>query len=372
MYDIAIIGGGAAGLMAAVECVKLGYNTAILEAADRVGKKILATGNGKCNFTHKTVGIDFYNTPAIKTLLDKFTPEKVATKFEEIGLLSRVTSDNYYPYSEQATSVLNALRVANASATIITDTKIVSIDNRNEQYELRAENGQIFNAKRVCFACGSKATMGIDSMSLLASMGYKVKPMRPSLLPILADKQDIKGMSGVRCKVRATIDVGDCKKCAEGEMLFKDNALSGIVSFCLSATLARSGQDECVVSIDFAPEYNITELKDILTKIGIENMYHKSIVAALSARAQGVGGMAKAIKNYEVNCFRNKDTKLAQVMSGGLELSQVNLADMSLKKHSGLYAIGEALDVDGECGGYNLHWAWASAMAFAEGLGYAK
>ena len=257
MDDILIIGGGASGLMCAYLLAKGGTAVTVLEKNDRVGKKLLATGNGKCNLTNVNLTLDDYNTALIKDILDEFTPNKVIDEFASMGLMTKVDGEGrVYPYSESANTVLNVLlrKLEEYGVKIVCDAFVNKITPIDGKWKAIASKGEYIGDKAI-FACGSNATSGIDSLNLISSLGHSVTPFRYAIAPLTCD--GIKGMGGVRAKVHASIIINGKEIMGEsGEILFKDDAISGILAFRLSSALARYSQrvESCKVKIDFAPD----------------------------------------------------------------------------------------------------------------------
>lgn len=387
-FDVIIIGGGAGGLFLATQLPSR-LRVAILESNDRVGKKLLATGNGKCNLTNLDMNIVHYNKPgAVEDILDRFGATDTISAFERMGLITKVVDKRVYPYSECASTVLDVLRKAidRSGAQIFTSHFVNFIESFNDTFNvsgiIRRDDKQNesfkFSADNIVLATGSPATFGRDSTSLYTSLGHTVRPMTPSLVPIKTEKEPIRGLQGVR--VKAGVRIG--YRYEVGEVLFKDFGLSGIAVFNLSGEIARGrAHAGDIISIDFMPEYSRAEVEDILRRrdrggsVGelLIGTFHSRVqeriidmagCAADDKAAPGIGAIAGAIKNFKLTIEGLGDASLAQVMSGGLNPREFDENLMSLKA-KGAYAIGEALDIDGDSGGYNLQWAFASAKAVA-------
>ena len=389
-YDIIIIGGGAGGLFLASQLSPI-KKTLLLEANDRVGKKLLSTGNGKCNLTNLDMKTIHYNHPSyVEQFIDNFDAHDVVRAFEQMGLLTKVIDERVYPYSECSSNVLDVLRTAVQKNGVETKCGYIvkTIDYAADGftvggvYKDENENNKSFsfNSDYVVLATGSTATFGRNSLDLYTAFGHTIKPIQPSLVPIKTDKESIKGLSGVR--VKGGIRIG--YRYEVGEILFKDFGVSGIAAFNManeiSRGIAKPGQS---LYIDFMPEYSLSEVEGILNKRGnvtvgelLLGMFHSKVAARLIASAkaeesdlapQKVNAIAKVIKTYPIVIEGLGDISLAQCVSGGLNIREFDEQLQSLKQ-KGLYAIGEALDVDGDSGGFNLHWAWASAHTVAQTL----
>lgn len=388
-YDVIIIGGGASGLFLAAE-LPAGKRIALVEGNERVGKKLLATGNGKCNLTNLDMTIVHYNRPSyVESFLDRFDAHDAIATFERMGLLTKVVDKRVYPYSECASNVLDVLRnaVMRSGVEVLTGHIVNAIDNYADTFTVQGvikdgENKRSFTltADAVVLATGSNATFGRNSLSLYESLGHTIKPLSPSLVPIKTEKEPIKGLSGVR--VKAGIRLG--YRYEIGEILFKDFGLSGIATFNMSNEIARgAAKVGDTIFIDFMPEYSQAEVETLLRKRGnvkveelLTGTFHSKVVDRILWQAKAnpselaqpkITAISKAIKRYPIVIEGLGDISLSQVVSGGLNVKEFDDNLMSTKCKNA-YAIGEALDVDGDSGGYNLQWAWTSAKVVADAL----
>lgn len=385
-FDVIIIGGGASGMFLASELA--GRRVALIEANDRVGKKLLATGNGKCNLTNLDMNIVHYNRPSfVETYLDRFDAHDTIASFERMGLITKVIDKRVYPYSECASTVLDILRgaVQKCGTEVFTGHIVNSVEYFADTYTVSGitkVDGQTksfsFTADNVVLATGSNATFGRNSNNLFTALGHTNREFTPALVPIKTNKEPIKGLSGVR--VKAGVRCG--ARYEVGEVLFKDFGVSGIAVFNMSSEIARGklkiGSN---LTIDFMPEYSVGEVENLLRKRGnvrvgelLTGTFHSKVVDRI-LWASGVNpddlaqpkisAIARTIKTYTLKIEGLGDSSLSQVMSGGLNIREFDHNLMSMKSKNA-FAIGEALDVDGDCGGYNLQWAWTSARVVAE------
>ncbi|MDE5654869.1 MAG: aminoacetone oxidase family FAD-binding enzyme [Clostridia bacterium] len=384
--SILIIGGGASGLMCAIQLAKNGKSVTVLEKNERVGKKFLATGNGKCNLTNINITYKDYNTSLVKDILNEFSPQRIIEEFAQMGLLTKADAEGrVYPYSESAGSALNVLlrRLDEYGVKIICDALVEKVMPCNGKWKAMTSKGE-FVGDSVVFACGSNATSGLDSLGIMANLGHKVVPFRYAIAPLLCD--GVKGANGVRAKVYAGIYInGEFAMGERGELLFKDDALSGILAFRLSSALVRVRDkvEDCKVKIDFVPDMQEQKLADFIYYNGsvynpLEGILHKAISYNIISRIpmdrslimsrKKANDVAKACKNFQVSIDGVGGRSNAQVACGGVALDELDMRTLQSKLHGGLYCIGESVDVDGLCGGCNLHWAWASAMAVSKDL----
>lgn len=396
--DIAVIGGGSSGLFAAItaarEAAKLNKKVkiSILEANPRVGKKILVTGNGRCNFTNENISIDNFHgeSELAYKIYSDFDNEQTLGFFRDIALFSKSDfAGRVYPLSSQATAVLDALRCEAAKLGIeeITDTKITSLEKNGNGFLL---NGSI-QAKKCIIAAGGKAApvQGSDGsgFALVKKFGVTVTPLYPALTPLVCDNFT-KGLKGIRAQGKISIRCAG-KILAEdtGEIQYTEYGLSGIPSMQISRfaahALAENKADVFAV-VDSCPSFSSEELARILNGI-IKNsptMTGELLLAGLLPKRLGTalltecsvsptketGKIFPAVVDKIVSAVKNKKYKVcsvkgfndAQVTSGGIPAFEIDGNTLELKKVRGLYVAGEIIDVDGDCGGYNLQWAWSS------------
>lgn len=361
MFDFGIIGGGVSGMYASILLAAKGYSVAVFEANDRVGKKLLATGNGKCNLSNVNLTLDCYNTPIIADIVKAFDMQ---SKMRELGLITKVKSGRIYPFSEQAAGVLNVLlcKMARSGVQVITSCEVTDIQ-LNGSVRVVTSKG-IYDCKKVCLASGSAATFGKNSLALYEKFGHMCNKCVPSLAPLISTRPNqIKGLSGVRQEAMVSLYDGDKMVAVEfGEVQFRRDGISGIVIMNMSARMCWQGMTKGTCYLDFMPQFSAEEVEamlqdDITARFG---MLNKNIM--LAAKTLGVSG----VKRFRVDVARCADFDKAQVTSGGLSLTDFDLHSMQSRRNDALFAVGEALDVDGCCGGYNLHWAFASAYNFAK------
>lgn len=361
--DLIVIGGGVSGMVAAICASRRGKKVLILEKGERVGRKLLATGNGKCNLANTAPVAGKYNSDFALTALREFPLEAQLDFWRSIGLVTRVAEGRVYPYSEQASGVLNALRAA------LTEYDVETLVSAGaEKIEGRYTVNGAYRAKALLLATGSNASFGYESLDLLAPYGHRATRRIPALVPLLTDKSNLKGLKGVRAHAQVALKANG-KEIARtsDEILFKDNGVSGTAVFTLSGALARAGVTDGSASleIDFAPDFIEKDL-DALFIGGVEpeGMFHKEIAAAIKRAAAEKGcKLAHAAKRFTLGRVIPGPKELAQVMCGGLETEGFYPDTLESRFSPGLYAAGEALDVDGDCGGFNLMWAVASGMA---------
>lgn len=377
MIDIAIIGGGAAGLMAAVAAAqnldKRGGRVTVFESAERVGKSILRTGNGRCNFSNSALEPgNYHNSDFVKKSMDALPPSEVWKLFSELGLLWLEEEGRMYPLTNKASSVLDVLRFACEDAGVIErrDTEIHAVTPSQGRFLVMDDSytGEFFDA--VIIAFGGKVVRALLPPS------YPYENTRPTLGALKTNTSPIKGLNNIR--VRCTVSGGG--QTERGEILFRDYGISGIAVFNLS----RFVDEGDTVSIDFLPGLSELELEQELcerySSFGeqrtgtnlLAGMFVAPLARAILKKVEmkpdtvlnksQMSRLAQIIKNFELPVLGIEDARQCQIQRGGFAPESFNPVSMESLRDPGLYLVGEALDVDGPCGGYNLHWAWTSGI----------
>ncbi len=393
---VAVIGGGAAGMMAAIQTAGTGAAVTIYEKNDRVGKKILSTGNGRCNFSNEAMGTEFYHGSG-KALADEilsaFDVAQTKDFFSALGMRIRARDGYLYPASDQASTVLDVLRyeLDRRHVTVHTQEAVqtLSFDEGRKQF-LTGRQGKEAFYDAVILCCGGKAAPNIGSdgsgFRLAARFGHRIVRPVPALAALVCKESFYKQVAGVRCDAELTLQVAGKEAGRErGELQLTDYGLSGIPAFqlCRTAAYALLDKEPVTVRISFLPGFDkascgsffrerlasheTDEMDVFLTGIvnkkinrlllklaGIrETERAKDVSPAAFARLQGLYlGLETVVTG--TNGFDR-----AQVCAGGVDCGEVTRHLMS-KKQPGLYFAGEILDIDGFCGGYNLQWAWSS------------
>lgn len=417
--DIAILGAGASGLMAGISALmelkrqNKHKRVIIIDHLDRVGKKILVTGNGKCNLSNKNISIDNYHSGQINTvknILNKLPYKDTIKLFKSIGLEVKV--DYYgrtYPRSEQASAVLDLLRLKfkELGGKEITSFKTTEIIKQKSSFLINSDNNKI-KTQSLIIATGGLTTpaQGCDGTgyTYLKSLGHNITATFPSLTQIKVAEKVVKSLKGMRsfCKIYLTAD-NILIRDEIGELQFTENSLSGICAFQLSRivseffalkTIHRKKYNKIKIFIDLMPELNSKETLNLINLRIKENEYMtlenfltgvinnkvgqvllkscglnlKQKVTSLSEKE--IYLIANRLKSWEFTPIGTMPFKNAQVTAGGIDLSEFNKDTLESKIVNKLYACGEVLDVDGDCGGFNLQWAWSSG--YIVGLNAAK
>ncbi|HHU43893.1 MAG: NAD(P)/FAD-dependent oxidoreductase [Bacillota bacterium] len=359
IYDLIVIGGGAAGLVVGNLAKTKGFKFLILEM-NKAARKIRVTGNGKCNLTNLDMRPEYYNDDFVKDVIYSYPPQKVISFFERMGVKTKTVENRVYPYNESALTVASFL-IKGVQENLIEGYKVESIKKLEDIFVINDE----YKAKNVFFATGTDATMGHDSVSLLKAFGHRLVPFKPSLVWLKTEVGYIKGLNGIRAKAALSLFDKDKKIAVErGEVLFKKEGVSGIAAFMLSAYVARKDGDYSL-SIDFAEDMTAT----LLSKYPLEGVVKKEISHNIFKQARDRKiSPEQAVKDFRLKIIGLGERKFAQVLSGGIDLGDMDPKTMCSKLVKGLYILGECMNIDGQCGGYNLHWAFASAMAAMESI----
>ena len=394
-YKLAVVGAGAAGLMAACQAGKvLGPEAvALLEGNPKPGKKLLATGNGRCNLTNLHISSARYHgdVSLAKPLLSACPPERVLKAFSALGLHTRADGEGrVYPYGLQAAAVLQALRGSceEGGAALFAGFPVTAIAPRQGGFFLQSPEGMELWAEKCLLACGGAASPRHSCQeggyALAKRLGHSLTPLRPGLTPLACPKKLTSPLKGMRCKAKAALWIQGRKVYAEsGEVLFGEGSLSGICIFNLSLRLS-AGQGEVALDLlegmeeralfaclenlrSGRPRLPSREIFSGLVNLRIGQQIAKNLgfteekqISALSR--EDLRRAARAVKDWRLPVSPWEGWDSAQITAGGVPLSEVNMKTMESRRQPGLYLAGELLNLHGDCGGYNLHWAWATGM----------
>lgn len=381
---IAIIGGGSSGLFLANLLKDINADVYIIEKNNKLGKKILASGNGKCNFTNIYDLKDKYNSTFANTIIGKYTVKETLMLFEKNGLVYKNDDmGRCYPVSECSSSVLDCLKKGLNKSHILLDTEVRNISIMNNKYVVEYKKGNDIFDYIVCCSGSCASNLGSDkAYNYLNSLNIKINDLKASLTPIIV-KEDVSLLKGVRVKCKLEVFGSNNMKLyeEEGEVLFKEDALSGIAVFNASSIINRKKDDYKIV-LDLSSGMNKNQLykyirnniKDsynmfkgfLNDKLG-EYIFLRSNVDKYNLKDKDID---KIVETISCLSFKVKDLYSlndAQVCSGGVELSQLN-QNLEMKKYPNMYIAGELLDIDGISGGYNLQFAWSSAGVIAKDI----
>lgn len=411
--DVLIVGGGAAGMLCAI-AVKMQNperRALILEKNDRVGKKLLATGNGRCNLGNDNAAAANYHSVAgdgasfVMPALMKYPPAANREFFEALGLLVRSDeAGRQYPYTNQAAAALDILRLrlAALAVEVRADSQVVEIAKGSDgRFAVETADGERYTAAKLVIATGGLASPQISNSQgmadVLRQLGHESSGCFPALTQVKTEGKLPKALKGIRIPCAVTLyTAGAAAQREEGELLFADYGISGIPAFQLSRRVsenfARKSPQEQWVEIDALPQLAAAEITDLLLErrrtfdttledflVGVVNKkLGQQIlkICGLAPLSRSCGSLnddeillaAHILKHLRLNVSGATGWKNAQVTAGGLLTADFSAETLESRLIPGLFAIGEALDIDGDCGGYNLTWAWSSARLAAESL----
>lgn len=357
MKNVAIIGAGACGMLLA-NLLCNDFDVTLFDKNNKLGKKILASGNGKCNFTNVGDYKNKYNNQFAYDVVNKYNNSYLREYLSNLGLIYRIDEENRaYPLSESSISVLDVLKKGLSKVKILLDSKVIKIEEDNEKIKVYY-NKEVQSFDCVVCCSGSNASnLGSEyAYEYLKNYGLAFTNMAPSLVPVIV-KEDLHSMSGVRVKCLVKLyKNGEYFYKEKGEVLFKDDSLSGIVIYNISSIINRDKKANYRIKLDLINDaYNEGDYSSLI------GVVHPKIIDYLNKYE------SYDLRNIEFNVIGLKDKKDAQVISGGVSIDQLN-SDLSLKKNRNIYLGGEVIDCDGMCGGYNLQFAFSSAFLIAESI----
>ena len=407
MEKVVIVGAGASGIVTGIFSKRKDNEVIILEKNSKPLKKLLITGNGKCNFFNDDFSIShFYsdNIDVLSDVIDNKKKDQIVDFLLSIGVVPRIRDGYYYPNSNQAYSVYNSL-IKEASirgVNIIIDTKVLNIVRDNDKFVIDTNNGRYF-CDKVVVSTGScaypKTGSEGDGYLFGKSMGHNLIPVYPALVQLVTDDKFVKDLSGVRSEVKVLLcSNGNIVKSDVGEIQFTDYGLSGICVYNLSILvnkLLKSSNDVSVV-VNFFNDFELYDVSSFINWFDDRNsvIVNRTITELLEGylnykivnvilKLCGIDYdsswnqisfnkkklLAEHLISFKVNVVGTKGFENAQVCVGGISLSDINVDTFESKIVPGLYFTGEVMDVTGECGGYNLGFAFLSGMMVGEAIG---
>ena len=396
MPKVLVIGGGAAGMMAAIVSKRNGAEVVVLERNNRVGKKILATGNGRCNYTNVNLNINNYHGENPKFAygpLSKFNVENTMDFFEQLGITPAIEDNGkVFPLSFQSSSVLDVLRfeMEDLGIEVLSDAFVSDIKKTHE-FTVTLSNGKKIYGDKVIIATGGKAAPNTGSdgsgYTLAEKLGHTIVDVFPGLVQLKLDGDIFKQVDGVKVLGKAKIyNNGELIKEDIGDILFTNYGISGPPILQLSRTaleyLNRGENIELGISLihtktqeeiyDYL-KYRFGFMPRKTIEIGLIGFINKRLILPIlkilnidkdkqvaHLNNEEIRQMAEILTDWRFNIIGSKSFKDAQVTAGGVNTSEVNPSTMESKIVKGLYFVGELLDIDGDCGGFNLQWAWSS------------
>ena len=394
MKEVVIVGGEASGLTAAITAARNGKDVTLIERNNKCGKKILITGNGRCNFWNTDEDLSHFHSSTPNLLKDFITDERknsILKFFDSLGLAYKTKNGYYYPFSNQAFTIENALlsECKKLNIKIINDITVEKII-KEDCFIINPDKENI-KAKNIIIATGSKAApkTGSDGLGyeLAKSLGHNIITPLPSLVQLKADEPYFKNWSGIRTDVKVNLLI-DHKyiKSETGEIQLTNYGLSGICIFNLSGKAAKAlnQNKNVIISINFIPF--ASNPKTFLQTLN-KNSYHKTISELLEGilhyklvdiiikkthlkrdlllntlTDNELNNLIKTLTDFQIKILDTHTLDHAQVCSGGIPLTEINNKTLESLKVKNLYFTGEIIDIDGDCGGYNLGWAWISGI----------
>ncbi|MGL6199463.1 MAG: NAD(P)/FAD-dependent oxidoreductase [Lachnospiraceae bacterium] len=402
MRTIIIIGAGPAGMMAAIIAKRNGAKVILLERNSRVGKKILSTGNGRCNFSNTVQEPFLYHSE------DKQFPWKVYEQFDvhqtlrfftELGIYSRNRGGYLYPYSDQAAAVLEVLQLELQRLDIAVELEadIKRVKKQGEQFFVKTK-GADYQADRLIIATGSKATpkTGSDGSgyTYAKQFGHTIIPVVPALVQLHCADKEYRELAGIRTQGKATLYLDEHYQAEDtGEIQLTKYGISGIPVFQVSRFASKGIADgrKVTVVLDFMPDFSDLQFLGFL-KNRVEfnsnktmdtffiGVFHHKLARVFLKKAEispkkqtgqlsvsELNRLCEIVKHYSAKITDTNSFEQAQVCAGGVSTTQLNPQNLESTIVSGLHFAGEILDVDGACGGYNLQWAWSSGFVAGKG-----
>ena len=366
---IVIIGAGASGIVASINYKRnhRSDDVLVIEQLNAPLKKLLASGNGKCNLGNQAIDFNLYNNPEFaKKIISDYDYKEF---FNSISIETKTMGDLAYPVSESAVSVKEALlnTTKNLGISINTEEKLLDYNVKNN-IEITTNKGK-YLADKLYFAGGLKSSpkLGSDGsvLDILLKHGYDIKLPEPGLCPLYT-KEKTKIVDGIRVKSRVKlIENGKLIHEEDGEVLFKDHGLSGIVVFNIMSLIARDIKKDHKIYLDLLPDFSVEYLKKYRNSHKFSEFLlaflNPKVSSYLQERFKTEDAIFASLKNLEFTFDKPYGFDFSQVSVGGIKVSEVDDNLMS-QREKNVFIIGELLDIDGPCGGYNLTWAFASAI----------
>ena len=396
-FDVLIIGGGASGLLAACALSRNGRRIVILEKQSRVGRKLLSTGNGRCNFTNLNASAKDYHgsRQAVQQALKFWPPRRVMEFFESIGIPGTADEEGrVYPLSGQAASLLDALRLYadEQGVETLTEFAVDKLTRSKWGFTAKASDGRTVQANYAILCTGGLAAPKLgacgDGYKILEELGHRITPKFPAIAALKTPPEPVRGLKGIRASAEISLVSGnDILRTERGEVLFAESGVSGIAAMQLARSFgeAQRAGKKCAVRINFLPEAAnafslLKERRNLLPKRSMEDFLNGIVQKRLGqtlVKAAGIeplsrtadsltkaeiGALADILSGWTIPVTGVQGFDQAQVTAGGADMKDFDVRSMQSLEVPGLFAAGEVLDVDGDCGGFNLQWAWSSAL----------
>lgn len=394
---VIIIGGGASGMAAAIFAAREGAFVTIIEHKDRVGKKILSTGNGRCNLTNEYMATDCFrgdDTTIVSEIMKQFGYEDTIHFFEELGVILKNKQGYIYPISDQASTILDVLRMEleRLQVSVLVEHHVISVKKNAKGYQVSTNQGT-YQGDALILATGSKAApvLGSDGTgyALAKQFGHQLSPVVPALVQLKGKGDFFKQVAGVRTQAKVTLYVDNKFAGSDtGELQLTNYGISGIPVFQISRYASKGIYEKKYIEaeIDFLPSMSDEEFSSFVKERMITHGYktaedffigifNKKIIGMLLKEAHisfreiisaiadtKLDKLLSLCKHFFVEIIGTNDFEQAQVCAGGVKTTEVNQQTLESIYESDLYLVGELLDIDGICGGYNLQWAWSTGF----------
>ena len=372
---IGIIGAGASGLFAAALASQNGARVTVFERNDRPGKKLLLTGSGRCNLSHMEADLPshYHGSFLPEELFSRFSSEKIRKTFEAWGLyLVSDSSGRFYPRSYQSSSVLDVLRFTcmKNHVQFRFNTKVTGLKPNGSRCNLSDSEGHHYDLDAILLctggACAPQTGSDGNAFSLLDRLDVSYHPLQPALVPLKTDRSLLRGMEGLRFHGKVSfLRDGYVLDSRLGEIqISKDGFLSGICVMDLSHLAAGTAHEE--ISIHLADSLSEQEIRTSIRNFPdpdnpLGGILNKRVGFLLTKRASSENELVHLVTDFRLPVYGRGSFSQAQVTQGGVCGSELDPSSLSLKRFPNLYCCGEAVDIHGDCGGFNLSWAWASA-----------
>ncbi len=394
---VIIVGGGASGLVAAISAAREGAKVTLIEQKDRVGKKILSTGNGRCNLTNTYMELECFrgeDVSIVPKVLSQFGLEDTLQFFEDLGVILKDRQGYIYPISDQATTILDVLRmeIERLGVQTLVEHKVEQVRTNRKGFVVQT-NQDVVYGDAVILATGGKASsvLGSDGSGygLAKAFGHHMSPVVPALVQLKGKGNYFKQLSGVRTNAKVSLFVDGTFMAADtGELQLTNYGISGIPVFQISRYAAKAiyTKKQVVAEIDYLPNMSEEELKTFFEKRvrnhGDKNIedffvgvFHKKLIGVFLKEGKiSLQICAKELqekdwkrlfglfKHFKVQIEDTNAFDQAQICAGGILTSEISPETMESNFVEDLYLTGELLDIDGICGGYNLQWAWSTGF----------
>ncbi len=392
-----VVGAGAAGLAAAITAARRGIEVLLLEQNDRPGKKILVSGNGRCNIANRRPDpARFHSTrpELVKKTLQSYNAKRILDFLRSVGIeTEEEEEEKLFPMGRQAASVVKLLtrECQRLGVRIVTECQVTGIRQDQKEFVLESSKGS-HRCRQLLLTTGSPAAPQLGGsnagMFFAQSLGHRLIPPRPALVALESGASWTKQAAGVKLPARVgLLASGSLVTEREGDLLFTDYGVSGLAVLDLSreASLRLAEWEPCELSIDLMPNWSKERLNKLLTaridpernlplELWLEGVLHRKLVPIILKIAgiktaserdlnrKMIGRLVYTIKHLKLPIQQTRDFRYAEVAAGGIDLAEIDPERMESRKVPGLYFAGEILDVDGDRGGFNFHWAWTTGM----------